>query len=134
MGARAYGDFAIILVTAEGEDYTGCGADKVYSRALGSSGLISAVRELGGAFLRPSTGRVRESRAHYGNRFELSRREFEVASLIAKGYSNRKISEVVTLREQSVKNLVSVILRKLKCENRVQVALRLAAAKVEAGE
>ena len=38
---------------------------------------------------------------------------------------NRRISEVTALREQSVKNLVSVIMRKLNCENRVQVALKL---------
>jgi DNA-binding NarL/FixJ family response regulator len=40
--------------------------------------------------------------------------------------SNRKISQITGLREQSIKNLVSVIMRKLHCENRVQVALKLA--------
>jgi len=34
------------------------------------------------------------------------------------------------LREQSVKNLVSVVMRKLDCENRVQVALKLVNAPV----
>jgi DNA-binding NarL/FixJ family response regulator len=134
MGARAYGDFGVALVMGEGEDYSEYGVDKLYSRGQGAAGLIKAIREVGNAFVRTPSGRVRESRGSYGNKFELSRREFEVASLVAKGYSNRKISEVVGLKEQSVKNLVSVIMRKLKCENRVQVALRLSAAKIEDGD
>jgi DNA-binding NarL/FixJ family response regulator len=134
MGARAYGDFGVALVTGEGEDYSDYGVDKLYSRLQGAPGLIKAIREIGNAFVRTAAGRVREARGGYGNKFELSRREFEVASLVAKGYSNRKISEVVGLKEQSVKNLVSVIMRKLKCENRVQVALRLSASKIEDGE
>jgi DNA-binding NarL/FixJ family response regulator len=39
--------------------------------------------------------------------------------------SNRRIAESLGIREQSVKNLVSVLMRKLHCENRVQVALQL---------
>jgi len=131
MGARAYGDFGVALVKGEKEDFSSYGVDLLYSRGDGSLGLIREIREVGNAFVRSPTGRVRESRGAYGNKFELSRREFEVAQLVAKGYSNRKISEVVGLKEQSVKNLVSVIMRKLKCENRVQVALRLSAAKIE---
>lgn len=131
MGARAYGDFGVALITGEGEDYTEFGVDKLYSRANGAPGLIKAIREAGNAFVRTPDGRVRQSREGPGNKLDLSRREFEVASLVAKGYSNRKIHEVVGLKEQSVKNLVSVIMRKLKCENRVQVALKLSAANIE---
>ena len=131
MGARAYGDFGVALLRGDHEDYSQYGVDTLYSRSDGSSGLIKAIREVGNAFVRSPAGRVRESRGSYGNKFELSKREFEVASLVAKGYSNRKISETVGLKEQSVKNLVSVIMRKLKCDNRVQVALRLSAAKIE---
>jgi DNA-binding NarL/FixJ family response regulator len=60
--------------------------------------------------------------------FELSAREYEVACLIAKGFTNQKIAETMALKEQSVKNLVSTVIRKLHCENRVQVALRLSRA------
>ena len=60
----------------------------------------------------------------------MTKREYEVAALVAKGFSNRRVAEVTGLREQSIKNLVSVVMRKLKCENRVQVALRLANASV----
>jgi DNA-binding NarL/FixJ family response regulator len=48
--------------------------------------------------------------------------------------SNRRIAHVTGLREQSIKNLVSVVMRKLNCENRVQVALKLVNAQVDDGE
>lgn len=54
----------------------------------------------------------------------LTRREEDVASLVAQGKSNRQIADDLGLREQSVKNLVSMIMRKLNCENRVQLALQ----------
>jgi DNA-binding NarL/FixJ family response regulator len=47
--------------------------------------------------------------------------------MVAKGLPNRRIAQSLGLREQSVKNLVSTVMRKLDCENRVQVALKLAA-------
>ncbi len=131
MGARAYGDFGVALIAGEDEDFNDYGVDTVYSRSSGGAGLIKAIREVGANFAHAVGGRVREGRGTYNNRFELSRREYEVASLVAKGYSNRKISEAVNLKEQSVKNLVSVIMRKLKCENRVQVALRLSSATID---
>ncbi|MFI5384709.1 MAG: response regulator transcription factor [Fimbriimonadales bacterium] len=56
---------------------------------------------------------------------DLSNREYQAACLIAKGYSNRMIAETMALKEQSVKNMVSTVIRKLHCENRVQVALRM---------
>lgn len=134
MGARAYGDFGVAVISGEDEDFSDYGVDRLYSRANGGAGLIKAIREVGSNFGNAIGGRVRESRSGYNNKFELSRREYEVASLIAKGYSNRRISEVVNLKEQSVKNLVSVIMRKLRCENRVQVALRLSSATIEDGD
>jgi DNA-binding NarL/FixJ family response regulator len=66
-----------------------------------------------------------EGRRSYGSANNLTKREFEVAQFIAKGMSNRAIAETADLHEQSVKNLVSVVLRKLSCENRTQVALKL---------
>jgi DNA-binding NarL/FixJ family response regulator len=74
---------------------------------------------------------VREGKRPYRRGNRLTYREYEVAEFVSKGYSNRRISEVSGLREQSVKNLVSVIMRKLQCENRTQVALKLLNAEVE---
>lgn len=58
---------------------------------------------------------------------QLTRRESDVAKLVAQGKSNRQIADSLGLREQSVKNLVSGIMRKLNCENRVQLALHFTA-------
>lgn len=132
MGARAFGDFGVALITdrppAEYDEFP---LDRIYTRSEGGNGLIKAIREMGNSFPMPQTGRSRESHHTPQNDLGLSRRELEVALLVAKGYSNRKISEVVGLKEQSIKNLVSVIMRKLKCENRVQVALRLSQLKLD---
>lgn len=133
MGARTYGAFGVVLLAGAGEDYGECGVDAIASRSGTADGLMQAIREVASAFVRTSISRVREGRKSYDNRFSLSQREFEAASLVAKGYSNRKISEAIGLKEQSVKNLVSTIMRKLRCENRVQVALRLSSANPDHG-
>ena len=135
MGARAYGDFGVVLIGGEGlYDPDDHNIDVFVSRDTPSIGLFRAIREVGARFVQPGQPvRARERRQNYGNGVELTKREYEVASLVAKGFSNRRIAEVTGLREQSIKNLVSVIMRKLRCENRVQVAIRLASASV-AGE
>ena len=51
----------------------------------------------------------------------LTRRERQVVELIVKGMSNGEIAAATGLRERSVKNLVSIIMRKLHCEDRVQL-------------
>jgi two-component system, NarL family, response regulator DegU len=55
---------------------------------------------------------------------QLSKREYEVASLVAEGHSNATIAEKVGLKPQSVKNLVSNVMRKVKVANRTQLALK----------
>lgn len=131
MGARAYGDFGIILLGGEElYDAKDHNLDAVLASDATSTALFKAIREVGAAFVKTPVGRVREKRQNYGSGIELTRREYEVASLVGKGFSNRRIAAVTGLREQSIKNLVSVIMRKLKCENRVQVALRLTSATV----
>jgi DNA-binding NarL/FixJ family response regulator len=85
---------------------------------------VEKANELGADIARPVVrGRGRPRMNTHG--FELSNREYEVACLIAKGFTNQRIAEAMSLKEQSVKNLVSTVIRKLHCENRVQVALRL---------
>src|SRR5215216_1093694 len=39
MGARAYGDFGVALLSGESEDYSEYGVDKIYSRTQGGLGL-----------------------------------------------------------------------------------------------
>lgn len=133
MGARAYGDFGIVLVGADdtfgGSDHN---IDALIGKDVRSGTLFKAIRDVGSQFV-TLPGQVRERKRKYGSGVELTRREFEVATLVSKGFSNRRIADVTGLREQSIKNLVSVIMRKLKCENRVQVAIRLTNATI-AGE
>jgi DNA-binding NarL/FixJ family response regulator len=54
---------------------------------------------------------------------DLTPREQDIAVGVSKGLSNREIAKAHKLAEQSVKNLVSAVMRKMKVTNRVQVAL-----------
>lgn len=92
-------------------------------RSEGLQGLLRVLERLGVAnakevlSMAPPVGRPRRA-------MTLTRREAEVVGLVAQGRSNRQIADMLGLREQSVKNLVSGIMRKLRCENRVQLALQ----------
>jgi predicted ATPase/DNA-binding SARP family transcriptional activator/DNA-binding CsgD family transcriptional regulator len=55
----------------------------------------------------------------------LTRREREVATLVAKGYTNRRIAEELYLSERTVSTHVSRILKKLKVRSREHVAVRV---------
>ncbi len=118
LGARAGGEF---LLAAIGKELAG--ADTIISRTSSADELIESLLTL--APLIRVDERSSEGRRSYGSANNLTKREFEVAQFIAKGMSNRAIAETADLHEQSVKNLVSVVLRKLSCENRTQVALKL---------
>jgi DNA-binding NarL/FixJ family response regulator len=52
----------------------------------------------------------------------LTRREREVAKLVARGLTNRQIAEELVLSERTVENHVSNILKKLKLSSRSEVA------------
>ena len=129
LGAAAVGELEIIFLGPE--SLLAKGARHVIDRRATSDDLVAKVVELRST-VRPSRTIVREGRKMYGANDDgmLSRREYEVAQLVARGMSNRRISQTTGLREQSVKNLVSVVMRKLDCENRVQVALKLVNAPV----
>lgn len=122
MGARDSGELCVVLLVAESEPgaYLDLPVDRVLPRGTTSERLLATLDEL----IRPVR---RGSRALP---FDLSRRELECAQLVARGLSNRRIAELTGLREQSVKNVVSLAMRKLSVENRVQIALRLSQAGV----
>jgi non-specific serine/threonine protein kinase len=52
----------------------------------------------------------------------LSRREREVAVLVARGYTNRQIAEELTIAERTVGTHVEHIMAKLRCHARAQIA------------
>ena len=120
------GEAAVVLLVAEADmtTYRALSVDCILSRRAPADDLFAALDEI----LR------RTSRARAGSLpFDLSRRELECAQLVARGLSNRRIAELTGLREQSVKNVVSLAMRKLGVENRVQVALRLSQVGVAEG-
>ena len=55
----------------------------------------------------------------------LTQREYEVAQLVAAGYPNRRIADRLNISEQTVKNHVQSIYRKLALSNRVELTIRL---------
>ena len=55
---------------------------------------------------------------------ELSSRELEVLSLMAKGKANHEIAQTLVISPSTVHNHISSILMKLQVENRVQAAVR----------
>jgi DNA-binding NarL/FixJ family response regulator len=123
LGAQTFGEFRTMLIT-DSEHPLPAGFEVSVDRSEAGQVLLEKAQALGADLVRPvSRGRGRPRMTTNG--FELSAREYEVACLIAKGYTNQKIAETMALKEQSVKNLVSTVIRKLHCENRVQVALRL---------
>lgn len=54
---------------------------------------------------------------------QLTPREREVLSLLAQGYSNLRIAESLHISRHTVKNHVSNIYRKLKMDDRTQIAI-----------
>src|SRR5579872_1881327 len=112
-GIRAVG--VNVVAIAAKEDLEPKLVDVVVTRSSGKDVLMRRLRE----FLSTSRQNGR-SRSHYGSR--LTPREHDVARLIAQGLPNREIATRLQLREQSIKNLASVVMRKLRCDNRVQVA------------
>ncbi len=55
--------------------------------------------------------------------FRLSPREMEILELVAQGSSNKEIAFLLSISQQTVKNHMTAILRKLKVEDRTQAAI-----------
>jgi len=122
-GARLVNGFGLIVL-ADQESVQSQDGDEgtiVLGKNASAEDLFATVRQIAPHTIIPRRLRVRQS-----SQLGLSAREHEIAELVAKGLSNKRISEIIGLREQSVKNMVSTIIRRLSCENRTQVALKLA--------
>ncbi len=122
-GAKLLGGFSVVVIfhgdsAADVEE-----ADGSVSITSGPEALFLEIHKATEHLVRRRPARSRTNQT-----FGLSRREFEVANLVAKGYTNRRIAEITGIQEQSVKNVVSTVMRRLACENRTQVAIRLASS------
>lgn len=130
--AKSSGKIRVVLLVSSSTSTVGQKmGDAVVRRSEGAGALIQTVRRfIGPTIQRPVAPVVASHTVHepvsiYGAPRGLTKRELEVAQLVAQGMPNRRIASVLQLQEQSIKNLVSSVMRKLDCENRVQVALRL---------
>lgn len=69
------------------------------------------------------TGAAGEGLAANANSMPLSVREVEVLDCVAQGLSNREIADALFITEQTVKNHMTSVLRKLEVTDRVQAVL-----------
>ena len=106
----------------------GITVDKFVPKSATRAKLFRAIVDLGSREMRRPMV-ILEKPPIYGMVTVLTPREHEIALKVAEGLSNRDIALDLDLAEQTVKNLVSVVMRKMGCKNRVQVALKLAKAK-----
>jgi DNA-binding NarL/FixJ family response regulator len=109
-------------------DIVAAGAQGYILKDVTKSDFISALRTVasGQTWLHPQAQRslVDQLRHRQPDPFALlTQRERSVLSLIARGRSNRQISEELNLTEGTVKGYVSTVLAKLKLEDRTQAAL-----------
>jgi two-component system, NarL family, response regulator LiaR len=90
--------------------------------------LLAAIRSAhaGGAPLHPDAAArvVGELRRPAATAVELTARERDVLTLLARGMPNKAIAQRLSLSEKTVKAHVSAILRKLDVTDRTQAALR----------
>jgi DNA-binding NarL/FixJ family response regulator len=93
------------------------GADGWRLVALTSAGDYVCVRAL-------PTQRLRSQQPASSWLYRLTYRQREVAKLVAEGKSNRMIARELQLREQTVKNLVSVTMARIEVTNRTELALK----------
>src|SRR5690348_12676402 len=65
-----------------------------------------------------------------GHMENLTPREFELAQLVAEGFTNRQIADRLILSRQTVKNHIRAAFRKLQVSNRVELSIRLSAKRI----
>jgi DNA-binding NarL/FixJ family response regulator len=109
-------------------DIVAAGAQGYILKDVTKSDFIAALRTVasGQTWLHPQAQRslVDQLRHRQPDPFALlTQRERSVLALIARGRSNRQISEELNLTEGTVKGYVSTVLAKLKLEDRTQAAL-----------
>lgn len=126
----------IMLTFHEDQEYLfetiNLGANGYVLKDAESEGLIQAVRDVfkGSSYIHPSlaSGLVKEFNKvdilkGDSDRTKLTRREYEVLTLIAEGLNNREIASSLFISEKTVKNHVSNIFKKINVNDRTQAAI-----------
>lgn len=108
------------------------GADGYVLKDSDAEGLMRAIRDVknGKTYIQPSIASllvedVNNIDANGGSAKidALTKREYEVLTLIAEGLSNKEIADKLYISEKTVKNHVSNILKKLDVNDRIQAAI-----------
>lgn len=116
----------VVLTTYEGDEdiYQAieAGARAYVIKGMPHEALIDALRRVhaGGRFLPPMVSRALASRTPDS---DLSAREREVLSLLARGETNKEIAQHLGITEATVKCHVSVILMRLQVSDRTQAVV-----------
>lgn len=116
----------VVLTTFDGDEdiYRGlqAGAKGYLLKDAGAEELLAAIRTVarGQKYIPPAVGAKLAERM---SNPELSDRELEVLALMAKGKSNKEISAMLHISENTVKFHVNNILSKLEVSDRIQAVL-----------
>lgn len=128
----------LILTTFDDDDYIiealSNGADGYLLKDLSAEKLISSIRDLyhGNAILQPEiaaklvshiTRPQKKGSQELDSRDELTDREKEVLTLVARGMGNREIANALFISEGTVKNYISSIYNKLQISDRAKAVL-----------
>ncbi len=133
---QQFPDTRVVILTSYADDELvvraiQAGAVGYILKQVGNEELLRAIGAAarGEALLDPSTtahllSRVREEeRRAEGNAFrDLTDREMDVLTEVAKGKTNAEIGQILNLSEKTVRNYVSTILEKLQLSNRIEMA------------
>lgn len=133
---KNFKDSKVVMLTSFADDdlvfkAINAGAIGYVLKQVGNEELLRAIRAAarGEALLDPSTtarllSRVRESerKAEEDAFRDLSDREMDVLSQLARGKTNAEIGQILNLSEKTVGNYVSTILEKLHLVNRIELA------------
>ena len=137
-----YPDVHVLMITSFTDDEAVfasmlAGASGYLLKNLSRAELLRAVRQVaaGQSLIDPAlkkqattrltslaTGGIRTHAHAHAPEDELTEREREVISLIARGYTNKQIAETLTVTEKTARNHVSHILEKLGLARRSEAA------------
>lgn len=113
-----------VLVLAEGKSLAteiAAAADAVVSLSSPTENFLAKLSALGAS--RRVIGVSDQAAGYFEVR--LSSNEQKAAQFLARGASNQEIAAAMGCSEQSVKNYMRQLMRKLGCKNRVQLLLKL---------
>lgn len=108
------------------------GADGYILKDSDAEGLVKAIRDVnsGKTYIQPSIASLlidkideKENNIDTIRINSLTKREYEVLTLIAEGLSNKNIADKLYISEKTVKNHVSSIFKKIHVNDRIQAAI-----------